>query len=270
MTKTIERLNESDPEADPSTTQDETSDESEDYGDIEDDCAMRINIRHMRFAVHTLQLAIKDGLKQLHYDKLLTKTRHIVSKLRSPKVLSLMEKKEKKRPILDMTTNWGATYLMIKRLLELRESIEELSLLSAEFDISLAMGSSLEDICSVLEMPYSATINLQTESLTPGAFLKEWCALKQILHKRETRLAQEIVTSMEKREETLLRNRLFLGGVFVDSRYRILLTSEQMESAKIGLHEVTLKNYHCSTSVSNSASSSIESEKSPGRVASDH
>ena len=39
---------------------------------------------------------------------------------------------------------------------------------------------------------------------------------------------------------------------------------------KIGLHKVTLKNYHCSTTVSNSASSSIESEKSPGRVASDH
>ena len=94
---------------------------------------------------------------------------------------------------------------------------------------------------------------LQTESLTPGAFLKKWCALKRILHKRETRLAQEIVTSMEKREETLLRNRLFFVGVFVDSKYRILLTSEQMENAKIGLHKVTLKNYCCSTSVSNSA-----------------
>ena len=132
------------------------------------------------------------------------------------------------------------------------------------------MWSSLEDICSVLEMPYSATINLQTESLTPGAFLKERCALKRILHKRETRLAQEIVTSMEKREETLLRNRLFLGGVFVYSRYRNLLILEQIENAKIGLHEVTLENYHCSTSVSNSASSSIVSEKSPGRVASYH
>ena len=111
---------------------------------------------------------------------------------------------------------------------------------------------------------------LQTESLTPGAFFKKWCALKRILHKRETRLAQEIVTSMEKREETLLRNRLFLVEVFVDSKYRILLTSEQMENAKIGLHKVTLKNYRCSTSVSNSASSSIDSEKSPGLVASDH
>ena len=38
-------------------------------------------------------------------------------------------------------------------------------------------------------MPYSATMYLQTESLMPGAFLKEWCALKQILHKRKTKLA---------------------------------------------------------------------------------
>ena len=97
MTKTIERLNQSDPEADPSTTQDETVNESEDYGDIEDDCAMRINIHHMRCAVQTLQLAIKDGLKQPHYDKLLTKTCHIVSKLRTPKVWSLMKKIKKKK-----------------------------------------------------------------------------------------------------------------------------------------------------------------------------
>ena len=146
---------------------------------------MRINIHHMRCAVHTLQLAIKDGLKLPNCDKLLTKTRHIVTKLLSPNILSLLEKGGKKRPILDMTTRWASTYLMIKRLLELRESIGELSLLSPELHILLAMWSSLEDIGSVLEMPYSVTVNLQVESLTPGAFLKEWCALKRILYKRE-------------------------------------------------------------------------------------
>ena len=59
-------------------------------------------------------------------------------------------------------------------------------------------------------MPYSVTVNLQAESLTPGAFLKEWCALKQILLKRETRLAQEIVKSMEKREEAYCGTNSFL------------------------------------------------------------
>ena len=167
-----------------------------------------------------------------------------------------------------MTTRWASTYLMIKRLLELQESIEELSLLSPELHILLAMWSSLEDIGPVLEMPYSVTVNLQAKSLMPGAFFKEWCALQRILHKRETRLAQEIVSLMEKRKEVLLRYKLFLAGVFVNSRYRILLIPQQIENAKIGIHEITLKNYHCSRSVSNLTSSSIESEKASHCVAS--
>ena len=131
------------------------------------------------------------------------------------------------------------------------------------------MWSSLEDICSVFKIPYSATINLQTESLTPGAFLKEWCALKQILHERETRLAQEIVASKEKRQKILLRDRLSCWSV---CRLQIpnFANIRANGKCKDGLHEVTLKNYHCSASVSKSASSSIESEKSPGRLASDH
>ena len=61
---------------------------------------MRINIHQMRCAVLTLQLAFQDGLKQPHHDKLLTKTRHIVSKIRSPKVLTLIKRKKKNGPNL--------------------------------------------------------------------------------------------------------------------------------------------------------------------------
>ena len=96
MTKTIERLNEDDPEVESDTPQDEAADESKGYDGIEDDCAMRVNIHHMRCAVHTLQLAIKDGLKLPNCDKLLTKTRHIVTKLRSPKYFVLAGKTRKK------------------------------------------------------------------------------------------------------------------------------------------------------------------------------
>ena len=95
MTKTIERLNENDPEAELYTSQDEAADESEDYDGIEDDCAMRVNIHHMRCAVHILQLAIKNNLKLPHCDELLTKSSHTVSELRSPNVLSLLEKRKK-------------------------------------------------------------------------------------------------------------------------------------------------------------------------------
>ena len=102
-----------------------------------------------------------------------------------------------------MTTRWASTYLMIKRLCEMRESIGKLSLLSPELYISLAMWLIFEDICSVLEILHSVIVNLQAKSLTPRAFLKKRCALKQILQKREARLAQKNGHINRKRKEAL-------------------------------------------------------------------
>ena len=95
MTKPVEWLNEDDSEAEPDISQDEAAVESEDYDGIEDDCAMPVNIHHIRCDVNILQLANKNRLKLPHCDKLLTKTRHIFSKLRFPNALSLLEKREK-------------------------------------------------------------------------------------------------------------------------------------------------------------------------------
>ena len=58
---------------------------------------------------------------------------------------------------------------------------------------------------------------------------------------------------MEKREVSLFQNKLFLAGVFVNARYRILLSAEQIEVAKAELIEVALKSHHYSISVSNSS-----------------
>ena len=132
MTKTVELLNQNDtpvtvsPDEIPSDDDDENDDDNEFAG------ASLVHIHHMRCVVHTLQLAIKDGLKQPHCNQLRTKTRHVLAKLRSPNVLTLLEKRAKKRPVLDVVTRWGSTYLMIKRLLELREVIKELCVLAPE------------------------------------------------------------------------------------------------------------------------------------------
>ena len=138
----------------------------------------------MRCVVHTLQLSIKDCLKQSQCNKLLTKTRYIVAKLRSPNILSLLEKRGKKRPVFDMATRWGSTYLMIKRFLELRDSIEELDVVSPELHLPSTTWSSLEKLLSVLEVPYAVTLKFQEENLTSGVFIKEWCSLKHTLHKK--------------------------------------------------------------------------------------
>ena len=64
--------------------------------------------------------------------------------------------------------------------------------------------------------------------------MKGWCFLKHTLRGKQTSLALEILRAMEKGEESLFQNKFFLAGVFVDARYRILLSEEQVELAKKG------------------------------------
>ena len=224
MTKTVEWLNENDvPFKDPDEMHNSAVDEEV---DSDNELVMLVNIHHMRCAVHTLQLAIRDGLKQPQCKKLHI-TRHIVAKLRSSNVLAFLENRERKRSVLDRATCWGSTFLMIQRLFELRNSIEELGVLSSDLHISATMWSILPELFGVLEMPYSVTVKIQAESLTSDGFMKEWCSLKCTLSKKERRLAQEILKSMKKCELTLFQNKLFLARVYVDARYCILLTHEQ-------------------------------------------
>ena len=81
--------------------------------------------------------------------------------------------------------------------------------------------------------------------------------LKTDTAQKQAPLALEILKSMEKRKVFLFQNKLFSAGVFVDSRYRILLSEEQTEVAKAGLMKVALKSHHCSISVPNSSSTQL-------------
>ena len=89
--------------------------------------------------------------------------------------------------------------------------------------------------------------------------MKEWCSLKRTLRKNETTTGKEILKSMEKRELILFQNNLFLAGVYVDSRYRILLAPEQLQNAKSGLTEVAMKHHRSLNSMASTASTSCAS-----------
>ena len=77
----------------------------------------------MRCAAHTLQLAISDGLKVRHVASLISKIRQVVVAARSPKIDAILRRKTNKGAILDQATRWGSTYLMLKRLLELKPAL---------------------------------------------------------------------------------------------------------------------------------------------------
>lgn len=84
--------------------------------------SVEIPFRRMPCMAHTLQLIIK--LAYAHYNTVLTKTRHLVAKIRKSSIaVEKLINKCGKSVISDCTTRWNSTYQMIKRLLVIRNDI---------------------------------------------------------------------------------------------------------------------------------------------------
>ncbi|ESO03521.1 hypothetical protein HELRODRAFT_173218 [Helobdella robusta] len=83
------------------------------------------NIQLMRCGIHTLQLAIWDGLKNERVTKILGRIRQVVVKLRTPTIRSILLKMYGKTQSLDTVTRWGSTYAMLDRLLFFKDYCEQ-------------------------------------------------------------------------------------------------------------------------------------------------
>lgn len=100
---------------------DEIGEESEE-GQL--DLPLHVPFRRMPCMAHTLQLVIK--VPYAHYDILLTKTRHLVARIRKSSVaVAKLIAKCGKSAITDCTTRWNSTHHMIKRLLAIKTSVNE-------------------------------------------------------------------------------------------------------------------------------------------------
>lgn len=214
--------------SDPQTGQ--TRENNEYLDDIVEEVSKAFQIQHMRCAVHTLQLAIRDGLKYHHAATLIEKLRQVAVAARTPKIDAILKRRARKGIILDQSTRWRSTYLMVKRLLELKTFLEDLD--NQSVSLTKRQWDQTEKLESVLSYPYVVTLKLQAEDLTPGTFLLEWKSLMHQLNKIEGSTADAIVSSMRKRENQLLQNKILLAAIYVDPMNRILLNDDQIALGK--------------------------------------
>ena len=114
---------------------------------------------HMRCAAHTLQLATRDGLKINSVASLIIRIRRVVVAARTPKIDAIFKRKVYKGAILDQATRWGSTYLMIERLLELKDTLVDI----AHPDVSLpeVQWNEIKGLESTLRHPFLFTKKLQ-------------------------------------------------------------------------------------------------------------
>ena len=118
----------------------------------------------MRCAEHTLQLKIKNALKLDGFGWFLTKIRDIAGRLKASRT-DAASKHYNKSLIIDVATRWGSTFAMLKRLFELRSTIEHENLGDREIYLSTNNWCKIQELVDVLAIPQNTI--LLTSKRTP-------------------------------------------------------------------------------------------------------
>lgn len=195
-------------------------------------------IQHMRCVVHTLQLAVKDGLKEHNVATVIRRLRQVATAARTPKIDSIVKKHSGLGAILDQDTRWSSTYMMIKRLLDLKPYLEDLA--NPNVSLTECEWTQLIELEALLHHPFTVTKKFQAEDLTPGEFLLAWKEIIFRLTQTGGVLAQGIVSSMKKREVLLLENTILLAAVYIDPMNRVLLNGDQITKGKEALCDLAI------------------------------
>lgn len=219
------------------STQDDTEDVHETpYGKL--DTAVR-----MLCAVHQLQLAINSFLwKDSRNAKLIVVAEKLAAKLRNPSVRNLIDAAKLKQAILDQKTRWNSTYLMINRLLELKEFCEENAAPLKGLSIPVNMWMRLKEMAVVLEPVAQLTSQLQSEQLDVTQFVYYWKNSMFALDRQGNQgNADKLRLLIKERELKIFENHVITAAIFLDKRFSFTLDPEKANEAKTFINQVLKK-----------------------------
>ena len=94
-----------------------------------------VTVHYIRCAEHALQLEIRDALELDGLGRFLTKIQDIAGRLRAPRTDAVLKHRNKSM-IMDVATRWGITFVVLKKLLELKSTTEHEGLGDREVNLS--------------------------------------------------------------------------------------------------------------------------------------
>ena len=238
MTLAVQKLSE-----DSITVADENEDKLEGTLTLDEETSLtfRYNsefktMTHMRLSAHTLQLAIRDGLKVRHVASLIRKITQVVTAARSPKIDTILKRKTNEGAILDQATRWGSSYLMLERILGLKSAL--IDIVHPDVLLYDVLSNEVKQLEGLLRYPLLTTKKLQAADLTPGLFFKEWKKLIYKFSQIGGSLADAMQTSMESRKKILLGKNVLLAAIHVDPTYMVTLNNEKRAKGRAALLQI--------------------------------
>ncbi|XP_065314825.1 zinc finger BED domain-containing protein 4-like [Gordionus sp. m RMFG-2023] len=192
----------------------------------------------IRCASHTFQLAINDCIKNSNEIVIINKARNICKKIRNQTTMSILSKLNLKKPLIDCCTRWNSIYLMLERLLELKNFCQEISAQSNDREKCLSENEwkIISDILKALYPSYILTKYIQSEQMTMGDFYAAWIKCIMQTSKIDTSFAKLLVCTIKAREINL-KNEVFCSAIYLDPRYNVFLSFEEKDIAKKHLYK---------------------------------
>ncbi|KAH9359731.1 hypothetical protein HPB48_002575 [Haemaphysalis longicornis] len=121
---------------------------------------------------------------------------------------------------------------MLTRFVELKGFAKDFFSREQTTSVTDSMWAKVEGLIQSLQPAQEATKVLQTEQLTIGDFYGAWLTCSMKTSAIPSPLAQALVQSMKKREQNLRSTNIFCAGLYIDHRYRLLLTPDQKWQAR--------------------------------------
>lgn len=194
------------------------------------------DIAGINCSAHTLQLSVEDALKLLSKANrnVIDLCRLICKLLRSKKVKAELIKNGHycKHPRIDVATRWGSLYIMLLDIHECHESIQYLAGKKKECQLLLNKWDILQEFIAILKIPYKGTIALQKKDLSMSDAYAIWLRMKMHLEELsqkfrtpKTSLLKKLTEAINIRKNTILYNPVMLGTLFLDVRFRSIVTT---------------------------------------------
>lgn len=182
-------------------------------------------INCMRCAAHTLQLVVCDAIKDVNLGSKIAECRKLAIALRKPSNYTKIVTQKLRKPILNTPTRWNSSFDMIERLQELKD----FCLRSTDKDLFVneELWNFMEEFLKVFRPLKKATIHLQNTQMTLGDFYKHWLCLKIELNKLNSIMVPHFLQIINNREKILMENQVLLSALYLDPRFKFLLSEEK-------------------------------------------
>lgn len=203
----------------------------------------------LRCGAHTVNLALKDAMKQSSCEPKLTQIRSHVKKSKHVIFRPIFKMHGIPVPVLDCETRWGSAIDMVESFLKIEPIENELKKVEPSYTVDDSLWSFCKTFAQAFQPIKKLLKNLQREDLTIGDLYRYyWIDTRIELKKmQENNLAVALLQNLGERKNRLFQNKIFLAGLFVDPRFNFkdspYMSTQQKQIAVVSIKCIYLEPY---------------------------